>query len=68
MLEDGEIGDGILLDSTGLPNDAKLPLTSINNHNGLISLEVRLIYVVQQSTGLPLYYRCVSGNVIDTST
>ena len=68
MLEDGEIGHGILLDSTGLPNDAKLPLTSINNHNGLISLEVRLIYVVQQSTGLPLYYRCVSGNVIDTST
>ena len=68
MLEDGEIGDGILLDSTGLPNDAKLPLTSINNHNGLISLEVRLIYVVQQSTGLPLYYRCVPGNVIDTST
>ena len=68
MLKAGEIGDGILIDSTGLPNDAKLQLTGLNNHNGQISLEVRLIYVVQQSTGLPLYYRCVPGNVIDTST
>jgi len=33
-----------------------------------ISNEVRLIYVVQQGTNLPLFFRHVPGNVIDVST
>ena len=63
-----EINDAILLDSCGLPNDACLPITSVNNHNGIISLEFRLIYVVQQKTGLPLFFRYVAGNIIDATT
>ena len=63
-----DLDDAILLDSCGLPNDAMLPITSINNHNGIISLEFRLIYVVQQKTGLPLFFRYVAGNVIDATT
>lgn len=62
------IGDGILIDSSGLPNAIRFPLTAVNNHNGTISEEVRLIYVVQQRTGLPLFFRYVAGNVIDVST
>lgn len=62
------VDDGILIDSTGLPNVSKLPCTAVSNHNGVVSEEVRLIYVVQQSTGLPLFYRYVPGNVIDSST
>lgn len=62
------IKNGILIDSTGLPNTAHLPATAINNHNGVISNEVRLVYVVQQHTGIPLFYRYVPGNVIDAST
>lgn len=61
-------GDCILIDSTGLPNSIRLPVTAVSNHNGKISLEVRLIYVVQQGTGLPIYMRYVPGNVIDAST
>ena len=45
----------ILIDSTGLPNSIRFPLTAISNHNGEISEEVRLIYVVQQGTRLPIY-------------
>lgn len=63
-----EIDDAILLDSCGLPNDAQLHITGLNNHNGNISLEVRLIYVVQQKTGLPLFFRYVPGNIIDATT
>lgn len=59
---------GILIDSTGLPNDIHFPLTAINNHNGTISNEVRLIYVTQQDTGMPIYFRYCPGNVIDTTT
>ncbi len=61
-------GNDILIDSTGLPNSIHFPLTAISNHNGVISNEVRLIYVVQQHTNLPLFFRYCPGNVIDVST
>ena len=61
-------GEDILIDSTGLPNSIHFPLTAVSNHNGQISNEVRLIYVVQQGTNLPLYFRYVAGNVVDVST
>ena len=61
-------GEGILIDSTGLPNSAHLPVTAVSSHNGEISNETRLIYVVQQGTGLPLFFSYVAGNVIDAST
>ncbi len=58
----------ILIDSTGLPNSVRFPLAGISNHNGEISNEVRLIYVVQQKTDLPIYMRYVPGNIIDAKT
>lgn len=58
----------ILIDSTGLPNDIRLPVTAVSNHNGDINNEVRLIYVVQRGTGLPIYMRYIPGNVVDVST
>ncbi|MGN8893588.1 transposase, partial [Anaerobiospirillum succiniciproducens] len=58
----------MLIDSTGLPNSSRLPVTAISNHNGEINNEVRLIYVVQRGTGLPIYMRYVSGNIVDVST
>ena len=64
----GGRADGILIDSTGLPNSCRLPVTAVSNHNGQVSEEVRLIYVVQRDTGLPLFFRHVAGNVIDVST
>ena len=60
--------DGILIDSTGVPNVAKLPTTAISNHNGVAGEECRLIYVARQRTGLPLFFRLVAGNVVDVST
>lgn len=66
--QDGYDGEDILIDSTGLPNSIHFPLTAVSNHNGQISNEVRLIYVVQQGSNLPLYFRYVPGNVIDVST
>jgi transposase len=60
--------ENILIDSTGLPNSIHFPLTAINNHNGVISDEVRLIYVVHQKTGMPIYFRYCAGNIIDAST
>ena len=58
----------ILIDSSGLPNSIHFPMTCLNIHNGKASNEVRLIFVVQRSTGIPLYYRAVPGNIVDVST
>jgi hypothetical protein len=60
LAEDG----GILIDSTGLPSCSRLPCTAVSNHDGEVSEEVRLIYVVQQGTGLPLFFRHVAGDVV----
>ena len=58
----------ILIDSTGLPNNIHFPLTCKNIHNGKVNNEIRLIFVVQKSTGLPLFYHAVPGNIVDVST
>ncbi|MDR1084411.1 MAG: transposase [Deltaproteobacteria bacterium] len=58
----------VLIDSTGLPNDIKIDETAVNNHNGIISHEIRLIYVADRSSGMPIYFRYISGNIIDNNT
>jgi hypothetical protein len=59
---------GILIDSTGLPNAIHFPLTALSNHNGNISQEVRLIFVIDTETGLPLFFRYNAGNIVDITT
>jgi hypothetical protein len=59
---------GILIDSSGLPNASRLPVTQISNHNGDVSLEARLIYVIDRMTGMPVYFRYCAGNIVDIST
>lgn len=57
-----------LIDSTGLPNDIKINLTQISNHNGDINNEARMITAVQRDSGFPLMFRVVPGNIVDVST
>ena len=59
---------GILIDSSGLPNASKMSVTQISNHNGDISLEARLIYVIDRKTGMPIYFRYCAGNIVDVTT
>lgn len=59
---------GILIDSTGLPNASKMSLTQVSNHNGEISMEIRLIYVIDRRNGMPIYFRYCPGNIVDVST
>jgi hypothetical protein len=58
----------ILVDSSGLPNDSHFPVTAVNNHNGVISNEARLILVLDKESGMPIYFRYVAGNIVDVST
>jgi hypothetical protein len=63
-----QISIPILIDSTGLENCIKTHLTAVNNHHGTVKNEIRLIYVVDKNTKLPIFFRYVPGNVIDNST
>jgi transposase len=59
---------GIIIDSTGAQNDISIDLTQINNHNGIINNEIRLIYVIDRIKKIPIYYRVIAGNIIDVTT
>jgi transposase len=59
---------GVIIDSTGLPNEIKCPISQFRHHGGEIEQETRLIMVVDQKTSTPLYFRYVAGNIIDVST
>ena len=59
---------GILIDSSGLPNASRMSVTQLSNHNGDISMEARLIYVIDRKTGMPIYFRYCPGNIIDVTT
>lgn len=58
----------ILIDSTGMPNKCDLPVTRVSNHEGDINIEFRMIALVQRSTGLPIFYEIIPGNIVDVST
>lgn len=68
MKNAGEDIQNILIDSTWLPNSIHFPLTGVSNHNGKISNEIRLIYVTQEKTGIPVFFRYVQGTIPDVTT
>jgi len=59
---------GVLIDSTGMPNDIRFPLTATNTHNGATSNETRLLMVVDRKSHMPLYFRYNAGNIVDVTT
>jgi hypothetical protein len=67
-ISEGQKNHGIVVDSTGMPNDIHFPLTAVSNHNGVISNETRLILAIDRITGLPLLYRYNAGNIVDVTT
>ncbi len=59
---------GVVIDSTGLPNEIDMPVTDWGHHNGGIAFETRLILAVERESERPLYFRYVAGNIGDVST
>ena len=58
----------VIIDSTGLPNEIDMSISQFGNHGGTSEQETRLILVVEPTTRKPLYFRLVSGNIVDIST
>ena len=70
MKQDPSFGKGCYVDSTPLPNDIdNNPFNALCCH-GVSSSEVmtRLILVLDEKTGLPVWYDIIPGNVLDINT
>ena len=68
--QDPSFGKGCYVDSTPLPNDIdNNPFNALCCH-GVASSEVmtRLILVLDEETGLPVWYDIIPGNVLDINT
>ena len=68
--QDSSFGKGCYVDSTPLPNDIdNNPFNALCCH-GVASSEVmtRLILVLDEETGLPVWYDIIPGNVLDINT
>ena len=59
---------GIIIDSTTLPNNINFPFTAYGHNDGRIEKETRLLMVVDKETKNPLYFRYMAGNIVDVST
>ncbi len=58
--------DGCMLTCTaGIPAISRLPCTAVLSPGGEIREDIRLICAVEQSTGLPLFFRLVPGRGAD---
>jgi transposase len=59
---------GVVIDSTGLPNNISSELTTLGYHGGSIENEICMLMVVDKITKRPLYFRYMAGNIVDVST
>jgi transposase len=63
-------GRGCYVDSTPLPNDIDdNPFNALCSHGiGSASVQMRLALVLDEETGLPVWYDIIPGNILDIST
>jgi len=59
---------GVIIDSTGLPNEVDFPFSAWSNHGDGSARETRFLMVIDRISGNPLYFRYMAGNIVDVST
>ena len=68
--QDSDFGRGCYVDSTPLPNDIEdNPFNALCCHGvGSSEIMTRLILVLDERSGLPVWYDIIPGNVLDVNT
>ena len=63
-------GNCCYIDSTPLPNDiTDNPFNALCSHGiGSVGVQTRLILVLDEVTGLPVWFQTIAGNILDLST
>lgn len=60
--------EGIIIDTTALPNQIRLPFNAWGYHDGEIEKQIKFLFVVDGVSSLPIYFRYLAGNLLDVST
>lgn len=60
--------EGVIIDSSSLPNQIHFPFTAWGYGNGGIDKQIRFLFVIDRKSNLPLFFRYLPGNVIDVSS
>lgn len=59
--------EGIIIDATSMPNQIHFPFNTWGYNDGGIDKQIRLLFVIDKKTSLPLYFRYLPGNIVDVS-
>jgi len=59
---------GIIIDTTSLPNQIHMPLTSWGRSGEEIDKQIRFLLVIDKSSSMPIFFRILPGNIIDVSS
>ena len=60
--------NGIIIDGTYLPNQIHFPLSVWGLNGEEIDKQIRFLLVVDKESLEPIYFRALSGNIVDVST
>ncbi|KJU82663.1 transposase, IS4 family protein, partial [Candidatus Magnetobacterium bavaricum] len=60
--------EGIIIDTTALPNQIHFPLSAWGYNDGEIDKQLRFLFVVDKNNSLPIYFRYLPGNIVDISS
>lgn len=58
----------ILIDATSLPTASDIAFNNWGHNDNGMSKQLRMLCVVDQENGQPLFYRALPGNILDMST
>lgn len=59
--------EGVIIDTTALPNQVHMPFNAWGYNDGEIDKQIRFLFVVDKKSSLPLFYRYLPGNIVDVS-
>jgi len=60
--------DGVIIDSTALPNQIHIPFNMWGYSDSDIEKQIRFLFVVDRKSSLPLFFRYLPGNIVDVSS
>lgn len=59
--------NGLIIDSTALPNQIHMPLSAWGYADGNIEMSIKFLFVTTKECGHPLYFRYLPGSIPDVS-
>ena len=60
--------EGIIIDTTAMPNQIHFPFNEWGYNDGGIDKQIKLLFVIDRKSSLPVYFRYLPGNIVDVSS